>query len=180
MRLVQILPLALLMALPACKEAPSEPGQSTPAKSKLSRAAAGEIGSALPSFKATDLNGKPFGSADLKNKVVIINFWATWCPPCKKEMPGFQELQDRYGKDGFLVIGFKSTMMADSEDPFQFITELGVKYPIVPSTVDIERKFGGLFGLPTTFIYDRQGVLRHKVIGFEDTKETEAVIKSLL
>ena len=82
--------------------------------------AAGEIGSRLPDFSVKDLQGQPLSSADLRGKVVLIDFWATWCQPCKKEMPGYQKLADRYGSRGFVVIGFKFDMMPDTEDPLQF------------------------------------------------------------
>jgi hypothetical protein len=95
-------------------------------------------------------------------------------------MPGFQQLLDQYGKQGLTVIGFKSAMMSDTEDPVQFAKQLGVSYPLPASSPVIEEAFGGLQGLPTTFLYDRKGILRHKVIGFEYTAETEAAIKPLL
>jgi thiol-disulfide isomerase/thioredoxin len=142
--------------------------------------ASGEIGSAMPSFQAKDLNGNTFASTDLKNKVTIINFWATWCPPCRKEMPGFESLSQRYKNQGLEVIGFKSSMMTDTEDPTQFLKEAGVHYRIIASSEDIEKKFGGLQGLPTTLIYDRKGILKSKVIGFEYTEKIEATIQTLL
>lgn len=140
----------------------------------------GEIGSRMPSFETTDLNGKKFGSKDLKEKVTIINFWATWCPPCRTEMPGFESLSQKYKNHGLEVIGFKSSMMADTEEPSTFLKEIGVHYRIAESSDAIEKKLGGLQGLPTTFIYDRKGVLRSKIIGFEYTQTIEATIKNLL
>ena len=80
--------------------------------------AAGEIGSRLPDFSVKDLQGREISSADLRGKVVLIDFWATWCQPCKKEMPGYQKLLDRYGSRGFVVVGFKFDTMMDTEDPF--------------------------------------------------------------
>src|SRR6266404_4893152 len=71
----------------------------------------GEIGSRLPDFSVNDLEGHPISSADLRGKVVLIDFWATWCQPCKKEMPGYQKLLDQYGSKGFVVIGFKFDTM---------------------------------------------------------------------
>jgi thiol-disulfide isomerase/thioredoxin len=141
---------------------------------------AGQIGSHLPEFSTVDLNGSKVTSAELKNKVVLIDFWATWCAPCRKEMPGYQSLFDRYQSRGFAVIGFKADIMADTEDPVRFLKELRVKYPIAIGSEVIRNKFGGLQGLPTTFIYDRHGVLRSKVIGFEYTSEIEKMIKPLL
>ncbi len=95
-------------------------------------------------------------------------------------MPGYQALNDRYGSRGLFVLGFKADVMADTEDPIGFLKQLGVHYPIAVGSEDIRNKFGGLQGLPTTIIYDRYGVLRHKVIGFEYTTKIEELIKPLL
>src|ERR1700732_2730901 len=86
--------------------------------------AAGEIGSRLPEFSLKDLQGSQLSSADLRGKVVLIDFWATWCQPCKKEMPGYQKLLGLYGPRGFVVIGFKFDTMADTEDPLQFARKI--------------------------------------------------------
>jgi thiol-disulfide isomerase/thioredoxin len=148
----------------------------TPSQSVL----AGELGSQLPSFATTDLHGGKIASADLKNKVALIDFWATWCAPCRKEMPGYQTLMNRYGAKGFVVIGFKVDVMQDTEDPMQFLKQLNIRYPIAVGTEEIRNKFGGLKGLPTTYIYDRSGILRSKIIGFEYIETIEKTIKPLL
>ena len=141
---------------------------------------AGEIGSRLPDFSVKDLQGRVISSVELHGKVVLIDFWATWCQPCKKEMPGYQKLADRYGSRGFAVVGFKFDTMMDMEDPVLFAKKIGVRYPLVVATDDLKQKFGGIEGLPTTMLYDRQGILRKKVIGFEYTDSFEADLKPLL
>src|ERR1022692_1689476 len=93
--------------------------------------AAGEVGSRLPEFSSRDLQGREISSADLRGKVVLIDFWATWCQPCKKEMPGYQKLLDRYGSRGFAVVGFKLDIMKDTEDPILFAKKIGVRYPLM-------------------------------------------------
>ena len=95
-------------------------------------------------------------------------------------MPGYQKLADRYGSRGFAVIGFKFDTMMDTEDPLQFAKKIGVRYPLAVATDDLKQKFGGIEGLPTTMLYDRQGILRKKVIGFEYTDVIEAALKPLL
>jgi len=142
--------------------------------------AAGELGSRLPDFSLKDLQGKDLSSTDLRGKVVLIDFWATWCQPCKKEMPGYQKLLDLYGPRGFVVIGFKFDTMADTEDPLTFAKKIGVRYPLAVAPDDLKDKFGGILGLPTTLLYDRQGILRQEIIGFEYTETVESALKPLL
>jgi thiol-disulfide isomerase/thioredoxin len=127
-----------------------------------------------------DLQGHLLSSVDLRGKVVLVDFWATWCQPCKKEMPGYQNLLDRYGSRGFVVIGFKFETMRDMEDPLQFARKIGVRYPLAVATEDVKQKFGGIEGLPNTMLYDHQGVLRTKVVGFEYTDKFESALKPLL
>ena len=142
--------------------------------------AAGEIGSHLPEFSMKDLRGREISSADLRGKVVLIDFWATWCQPCKKEMPGYQKLLDLYGPREFAVIGFKFDTMADTEDPVRFARKIGARYPLAVASDDLKQKFGGIEGLPTTLLYDRQGIHHKKIIGFEYTGALEEALKPLL
>src|ERR1700692_4777357 len=83
----------------------------SPPRPKENVTAAGEIGSRLPNFSVKDLQGREISSAELRGKVVLIDFWATWCQPCKQEMPGYQRLLDRYGSRGFEVVGLKFDTM---------------------------------------------------------------------
>ncbi len=156
----------------------SRPAGSPPPKKTV--IAAGEIGSRLPDFSVKDLRGGGISSADLRCKVVLIDVWATWCQPCRKEMPGYQKLADRYGPRGFAVVGLKLDVMRDTEDPVQFAQKIGVRYPLMVATDELKRKFGGIAGIPTTLLYDRQGILRQKIIGFEYTDVIEAEVKPLL
>ena len=158
----------------------------SPRQPKEAVIAAGEIGSRLPNFSVKDLQGHEISSVDLRGKVVLIDFWATWCQPCKQEMqemqemPGYQKLVDCYGPRGFVVVGFKFDTMMDMEDPALFAKKIGVRYPLVVAPEDLKQKFGGIEGLPTTMLYDCQGILRKKVIGFEYTNVVESEVKPLL
>lgn len=173
---VRLLLLSLaVVGLVGCNQHPASPSQP---KEKV--VAAGEIGSHLPDFSLKDLQGREISSADLRGKVVLIDFWATWCKPCKQEMPGYQKLSDLYGPRGFAVVGFKFNDMPDAEDPLLFADKIGVRYPLAVGPDDLRQKFGGIEGLPTTMLYDRQGILRYKVIGFEYPDVIGFKIKPLL
>lgn len=175
MAAARFLPLYVVAALFGC-------GQQSTSTAKQPEAVPqpGGIGSRLPEFGVKDFDGHQVFSGDLRGKVVLVDFWATWCAPCKKEMPGYQQLLDRYGSRGLAVVGLKSNMMADTEDPVRFARSIHVTYPLVVATDELVRKFGGIEGLPTTLIYDREGILRTKVIGFEYTQTIEADLKPLL
>lgn len=172
----RLLFLTLVMGgLAACNHQKANPGPS--GKPPI---AAGLVGSSLPYFTVMDLEGRSLSANDLRDKVVLVDFWATWCQPCKKEMPGYQKLLGRYGSRGFVAIGFKFDTMMDTEDPIQFAKKIGVRYPLALATDEIKQKFGGIEGLPTTMLYDRQGILRSKVVGFEYTDNIESTLKPLL
>jgi thiol-disulfide isomerase/thioredoxin len=164
-----------VIGLGGCNQHPSSP---PPRNENV--VAADEIGSRLPEFSVKDLQGREISSADLRGKVVLIDFWATWCQPCKKEMPGYQKLVDRYGSRGFAVLGFKFDTMMDTEEPVLFAKKIRVRYPLAVASEELKQKFGGIEGLPTTMLYDRHGVLRKKVIGFEYTDAIESALKPLL
>jgi hypothetical protein len=95
-------------------------------------------------------------------------------------MPGYEKLLERYGAQGFAVIGLKFDTMADTEDPVLFAKKIGVRYPLAVASDDLKQKFGGIEGLPTTMLYDRQGILQKKIVGFEYTNVVESDLKSLL
>ncbi|HKV63160.1 MAG TPA: redoxin domain-containing protein [Candidatus Acidoferrum sp.] len=173
----RLLVLSLAVAgLAGCKQHSASPLP----QPKENAIAAGEIGSRLPEFSVKDLQGREISSADLRGKAVLIDFWATWCQPCKREMPGYQKLVESYGSRGFAVIGFKFDTMMDMEDPVTFAKKIGVRYPLAVAADDLKEKFGGIEGLPTTMLYDRQGILRKRVIGFEYTDVIESDLKPLL
>src|SRR5262250_507726 len=148
------------MFLAASGLAGVEQTPASPVAPEVAAIKAGEIGSRLPDFFTRDLRGRGISSADLRGKVVLVDFWATWCQPCKKEMPGYQQLLNRYGARGFVVIGFKFETMRDMEDPVQFARKMGVQYPLAIATEDLKQRFGGIEGLPTTMLYGRDGILR--------------------
>ena len=115
----------------------------------------------VKTFTATDLDGRPISTDAWRGKVTIVNFWATWCPPCRAEIPDLIALQAKYG-DQLQVIGI-SQDETGPEVVRQFVKEQGINYPIVMSTPEIEQIFTGIYALPTSFIIDRdvQVVAKH-------------------
>ena len=131
----------------------------------------------IPAFVATDIDGRQISTAALRGKVVLVNFWATWCPPCRAEIPDLVALQERY-KDHLQIIGV-SQDSGSVEEVRRFAAEHRINYPTVMSTPEIEALFPGVYALPTTFVLDREGKLAQKHIGLLNAAVTEAETRSL-
>lgn len=132
-----------------------------------------------PAWKLLDVDGKTVTSDQFKGKVVVLDFWATWCAPCKTEIPGYIEFQKKYAADGLVIVG----VSVDQEGPEvvkKFIKDYGVNYPIVMYSDDILAAFGNLNLFPTTFIIDRDGMIRDRKEGKEATADYEKEILAVL
>jgi thiol-disulfide isomerase/thioredoxin len=123
-------------------------------------------------FAVADLDGRPITAASLKGKVTIINFWATWCGPCRAEIPDLVALQDKY-RDHLQVVGI-SEDEAPPETVKRFAAQYRVNYPIVMITPELEKTFGSTYAIPTSFILDREGRIVQKHVGMLQTTLTEA------
>jgi peroxiredoxin len=132
-----------------------------------------------PAWQLRGLDGKTVHSSDFKGKVVILDFWATWCPPCRMEIPGFVELQKQYEKQGLAVVGVSEDAISPVEVK-KFTQELGVNYPIVLADAGTSQAYGGIEALPTTFVIDRAGRIVKEHLGFTEKEELEKEIKPLL
>ncbi|MSO21168.1 MAG: TlpA family protein disulfide reductase [Acidobacteria bacterium] len=133
-------------------------------------------GQPLPAFEFTDVDGRPISSATLLGKVLVVDVWASWCEPCKTEMPAFEQLHQQYREKGLAIIGISIDITA--EDAARFAREIGVTYPIVHHP-EIMTDWG-LLGLPTTLIVDRAGIVRGKIVGFEYKDAFEKSLRELL
>ncbi|MBF0182713.1 MAG: TlpA family protein disulfide reductase [Magnetococcales bacterium] len=130
------------------------------------------------------VDGKPVRLTDFKGKVVLVNFWATWCPPCLDEIPALIKLQKKYGEKGFLVVGIDYLERADKEDLKKFLDEQGINYPVVigdPNAVrSLTRVLGGVYALPVTKLLNREGKLAGSHIGSMNFSQMEALVEPLL
>ncbi len=132
-----------------------------------------------PDFQFSSLDGTRIKLSDYRGKAVLLNFWATWCPPCKVEMPWFADLQKQYAKDGLVVLG---VAMDDSEPAkiAQFASEMGVNYPVLLGTDQVSDDYGDVQYLPTTFYIGRDGTIVDKMTGLLDRKEIEEAVRKTL
>jgi thiol-disulfide isomerase/thioredoxin len=131
----------------------------------------------IPALNGVDLDGRPISTAALRGKVVIVNFWATWCPPCREEIPDLVKLQARY-RDHLQIIGIAqdSGSIADVK---RFAADHGMNYPTILSTPDIEKLFPPVSALPTSFFLDRDGRLAQKHVGMLNASLTELETQAL-
>ena len=139
-------------------------------------ATAATKGHDAPDFVLTDLEGHNVKLSDLRGKAVVLNFWATWCPPCKEEIPWFVELQKRYGSQGLQVVGV-SMDDGDLKDVKKFAAENSINYPVLLGKEKVAEQYGGIDYLPTTFYIDRNGVVMDRVFGQPGRNEIEQNVK---
>jgi thiol-disulfide isomerase/thioredoxin len=132
-----------------------------------------------PDFTLQALDGKSMRLSDLRGKAVLLNFWATWCSPCKIEMPWFIELQKQYGAQGLQIVG---VAMDDSskEDIAKFAKDMGVNYPVLLGKEAVGDAYGGVPALPESFFISRDGKIVDKIIGLKGKAEIEDSIKKAL
>jgi len=125
----------------------------------------------LGDFAVTDLGGRTISSSDLRGKVVLVNFWATWCPPCRAEIPDLIKLQDKY-RDKLIVLGISEDEIPPGEVK-AFVTEQKMNYPVAMTTPALAKIFRGVSALPTTFVIDREGKLAQRHVGMLNAQQTE-------
>ncbi len=135
----------------------------------------------VPSFTLQTLDGETFNIEEhVGKKVIIIDFWATWCPPCRAEIPGFVRLFEKYRESGLLIVGISLDRGFNVESTVKnFIKEYNINYPVMMGNKEVVEKFGGIRAIPTTFIVNKKGEIVEKIIGYRDESYFENIVKEL-
>ena len=137
------------------------------------------VGTEAPEFALPDLDGKVVKVSDLRGKVVILDFWATWCPPCRQEVPHFVALQSKYRDQGLEVVGL-SLDKGGASVVKPFVDEYNVNYKMLIATDETASSYGGITGIPTTFVIDKNGKVVKRFLGYTDPEVFEETIRPLL
>ena len=136
------------------------------------------VGKEAPRFVRTDLAGRKIDLKAYRGKVVLLNFWATWCAPCKVELPHFAGWQKQYGPQGLEIIAIS---MDDDVTPVRAtVRKLELNFPAVMGDEKIGSQYGGVLGLPVTYLIDRDGIIRQRLEGETDLGELESTVVKLL
>jgi thiol-disulfide isomerase/thioredoxin len=151
-------------------------------------AAAAEVGKPAPGITLKDLNDQDVSLAGLRGKVVLVNFWATWCDPCRAEIPWLIEMQNSYGGRGFVVLGIAmddegKSVVAPFVARERFNVngqKLPVSYPVVIGNDAAANQFGGILGYPTSFLISRDGKIVKKVQGLVSYEEISSAVEAQL
>jgi len=178
--------LVLMCIVGGCKKNKTEPAGQTEVEAEIKptqpiadSTSSTTGGKPAPAFTLQDLNGKNVSLSDFRGKVVVLDFWATWCPPCVKEIPHFIELYEQYKDKGLAMVGISLDREGVSVVK-AFVQKYQIKYPILMTDGQVDKAFGGIPGIPTTFVIDSAGNIRQKYVGYREKAVFETEIKKLL
>ncbi len=143
----------------------------------ISDIAVAEQGETAPDFALKDLSGKSITLSDYKGKVVFLNFWATWCPPCRQEIPGFIKAFDKYKDQGLVILG---VAVSDRENLVKnFVDQNKINYPVAMGDMKIVQDYEPGQYIPATIVIDRDGKIHHKHVGYMEQSQVEDLFQQL-
>jgi peroxiredoxin len=137
-------------------------------------------GASAPDFTLKTLDGKTLKLSDLRGKAVLLNFWATWCAPCKIETPWIVDLQNQYAAQGLQVVGVSMDDESATDDIKKFAEEMHMTYPILRGTEEVGNEYGGVEFLPTIYFVGRDGTVTGRILGLRGRADIEENIKKAL
>jgi len=135
-----------------------------------------------PDFSLPSTNGKTVKLSDFRGKIVILDFWATWCPPCRRGIPDLISLKKKYGSKGLEVIGISVDEFTRNTKyrVIPFMKQIGINYPVVYGNMQVIRAFGGIQSIPTTFVINKKGEIIASFVGLRPKSTYEEIIKNEL
>jgi thiol-disulfide isomerase/thioredoxin len=133
----------------------------------------------LPDLALRNLAGRDVPLSGFRGNVLLVDFWATWCAPCEESIPGLMKLQNRYGARGFQVLGI-ALDVGGARVVEPFVQDHGMNYPVLLGDETTTRAFGGIMGVPTSFLFDREGRIVKRFVGVVDHQDYESLIRTLL
>ena len=136
------------------------------------------VGQKAPDFTLPDIEGRPVSLSHYQGKVVVLDFWASWCAPCIHELPVFQKLHNKYRNKGFEVVGIN--LADDNPNVAGFLREKKISYTNLIGNDKVQVLYGPITGFPTTLIIDRQGTIREHFVGGRPREVIEGAIRNLL
>jgi peroxiredoxin len=136
-------------------------------------------GKVAPDFELLSLDGRQISLSQFRGKVVILDFWATWCKPCRLELPHFAALHQEFGKDALQIVGVSLDRVGSAEVT-AFVKEWKIPYIVVMGNGEVVKNYGGIRGIPTTFVIDKDGNIYRKYVGYRDKEVFENDIRTLL
>ncbi|MAT40053.1 MAG: redoxin [Ectothiorhodospiraceae bacterium] len=169
--------LAIAVLATACSKKEEQPAQEFNQMPQQQQQTMNANSDAAPGFTLTKVGGGKKSLSDYQGKVVMVNFWATWCGPCKREIPDFVELQNEYKDKGFEIVGIALDEPADVET---FVDNSSINYDILHGNQDIAMAYGNIRSIPTTFLLNRDGEIVKKYVGMQPKSTWATEINAIL